>query len=267
MGATFAESLRRFEVWMKLQNWSNATRHKYRYELVCFAADDLLIRGLHLTEVTSENVAAYLGSLPPNGTKRGDALRALKAYYRFAELPIDPTANFKIPRAKLSPAPEMEEEEVRRLLRAAFDHPRRGWSMMLALATGARVGSLVAVRRQDVHLKDAWIWFDVAKGGRPYALPLNRRGLIACKHLLSFDHDPIVGVGAARFRQWVHAAEQEAGLERVWPHLFRHTFATHLARTGDVEAWRRGLNHADLSQWPRYVAGKDERLRTAMEGA
>jgi site-specific recombinase XerD len=74
----------------------------------------------------------------------------------------------------------------------------------------------------------------------------------------------LIGVGAERFRQWVHAAEQEAGLDRVWPHLLRHAASTRVARSSDPETWRRFMNHADLSQWARYVAGTDERVRAAI---
>jgi len=74
----------------------------------------------------------------------------------------------------------------------------------------------------------------------------------------------LLGVGAERFRQWVHAAEQEAGLGRVWPHLLRHAASTRVARRADPETWRRFMNHADLSQWARYVAGTDERVRRAV---
>jgi integrase len=65
--------------------------------------------------------------------------------------------------------------------------------------------------------------------------------------------------------QWVHAAEQEAGLGRVWPHLLRHAASTRVARSSDPETWRRFMNHADLSQWARYVAGTDERVRRAVQ--
>ena len=64
---------------------------------------------------------------------------------------------------------------------------RRGWAMMLALETGARVTSLASVRREDVHVDDPngpWIYFATTKFDKPYELPLTRAGAIACRHLL-----------------------------------------------------------------------------------
>ena len=85
-----------------------------------------------------------------------------------------------------------------------------------------------------------------------------------CAQPLRPAESTLIGVGAERFRQWVHAAEQEAGLGRVWPHLLRHAASTRVARSSDPETWRRFMNHADLSQWARYVAGTDERVRAAV---
>lgn len=263
-----------FAAYMVAAGFASTTQHKYRYELLCWVCDCCWVRGLDPITATEVDISRYIVSLPAHGKKRGDAARALKAFgswlagrYRAD----DPAREIRIPRDRATPAPELTDEAVQQLLAAAFrQEPRRGWAMMLALATGARVGSLVAIRREDVHLTDAsgpWIWFDKAKGSRPYAVPLNARGRAASAHLLSLGHDPIIGVGAARFRQWVHAAEESAGLERVWPHLLRHTFASKVARAGDVEAWRRLMGHSDLTQWPRYVHAADERLRAAIEAA
>lgn len=177
-----------------------------------------------------------------------------------------------------------------RLLRAAFrrEH-RRGWAILLCYVTGARVGSLVGARPCDIHLgPDARLDLLEAKGGKPYSVPLERAGVIAARHLIDYaghrglsrsdtsgvglplraegfaPRPVLIGVGAERFRQWVHAAEQEAGLGRVWPHLLRHAASTRVARRADPETWRRFMNHADLSQWSRYVAGTDERVRAAI---
>lgn len=269
---TFPALFAAFAAYMAAVGLAETTRHKYRYELLCFAADYAYIAGVDPIGATEQEITRYVVSLPAQGRKRGDAARALKAWFGWLEgrhRSDSPATSLRIPRDRPTPAPELSPDAERRLLRAAFrQEPRRAWSMMLALATGARVSSLVEIRRVDVHLDDSagpWLWFRTAKGSRPYAVPLSTRGRMAARHLLELGHDPIVGVGAARFRQWVHAAEQSAHLDRVWPHLFRHTFASKVARSGDVEAWRRLMNHADLSQWPRYVRAGDERLRAALE--
>jgi integrase len=267
--------------------------------------------------VRSADVEEYLGALPRHGSKRTDAIRALRALFAWAlvegEVDRNPIAHIPIPRPRRGPAPDLSEDDLRRLLRAAFHRePRRGWAILLCYVTGARVGSLVAARPCDVHLgPDARLDLLEAKGGKPYSVPLERAGVIAAGHLMRRSSEnrgasaspveltsacaaltssrpfpprgaspraaarspeqrrgsqdtALIGVGAERFRQWIHAAEQEAGLGRVWPHLLRHAASTRVARSTDPETWRRFMNHADLSQWARYVAGTDERVRQAV---
>jgi len=302
----FPAVLRRFDQHLDVLGRADTTRRKYRYELLRWWTDYLFAAELEVADVRAAHVEDYLAGLPRHGSKRSDALRALRAFCAWAvvegELDRDPVAHIPVPRPKIAPAPDLSDDDLRRLLRAAFRRERRrGWAILLCYVTGARVGSLVAARSADVHLGPA-ARLDLieAKGGKPYSVPLERAGVIAAGHLMSgcsrrgripdpanAPHDrslgqpqpgstrcspatasrpnhTLIGVGAERFRQWVHAAEQEAGLGRVWPHLLRHAASTRVARSSDPETWRRFMNHADLSQWARYVAGTDERVRRAI---
>ena len=268
----FPAVLRRFDRHLDVLGRAASTRRQYRYELTCWWVDYLCDAGLELADIRPAHVEEYLGGLPRQGSKRTDAIRALRAFFAWAhvegEVDRNPIAHIPVPRPKVGPAPDITDDELRRLLRAAFHRERRrGWAILLCYVTGARVGSLVAVRPCDVHLgPDARLDLLEAKGGKPYSVPLERAGAIAARNLglSQVSGDRLIGVGAERFRQWVHAAEQEAGLGRVWPHLLRHAASTRVARSADPETWRRFMNHADLSQWSRYVAGTDERVRAAL---
>lgn len=263
----FAPLLRRFDAYMQVAGRSDSTRHAYRRELVNFWIDFLIDRGLELDTVTEDDIVEYLRDLPKNGTKRGDSLRALRALYSWGDgrmRPDNPTKAMKVPRPGRQPAPNLGDEQLRLLLRTLFRRePRRGWAAMLCFATGARVGSLVALRTEDVDLDRGLIHFRVVKNDRPYSKPLTRMSYVAARQLsltaAREDRELLIGVGQERFRQWLHQAEAEAGLPRIWPHLLRHSYSNRAAKN-DPEAWRRGMNHADLSQWARYHGADDERL-------
>ena len=265
---TFPEVLRRFDAHLQAIGRADQTRRTYRYELTRFWCDHCAPAALDILCVRESDVEAYLAALPPRGSKRADASRALKAFYGWCEGRVseqNPAARVHIPRSRLSTAPHLPPDHVRVLLSAAFRRdPRRGWAIMLCLATGARIGSLVALRASDIDFERSWVQFRITKGDRPYGLPLSRQGLIACKHLNAARRATLVGVGAPGFRVWVHDAQRDAGLDRVWPHLLRHEFTNRVAAKGDPEAWRQAMNHVDLSQWARYVAASDERLRAAV---
>ena len=263
--------LRQFDDWMAATGLADATRHTYRYQLVLLWCDFLYAVGVELHQVSEALLDAYLAGMDPRGSKRGDAMRAMKACFRWMQgrvRPDDPTAHMVVPRAKITDAPDLTDESLRLLLRALFRRePRRGWATMLCFATGTRVTALVHLVPTDVDLRRSRITFRVTKNDRPYAVPLNRMGWIAAGHLVAdaraSGRSKLVGVGAERFRQWLHAAEAEAGLPRVWPHLLRHAASNRWAESGDVEAWRKLGNWSDLSQWSRYVHADEDRLRDA----
>ena len=243
------------------------TIRKYRYLLLRFYAETLLDpTGPGLTE---DEIVSYIASLPKNGTLRAEMLRALKSYSRWAagrRRDDDPTIRLKIPRPVRRPVGLIPIGAVRLLLRAAFrTEPRRGWALLLAASTGARCGSLVALRASDV--RDGLIWFSEAKGGRSYSVPLNHAARISVDHLSQEGHDTLLGVGGERVRQWMREAASNAGVGDVlWhPHQLRHYYGTRLARLTDPDTWRRLMGHADLSQMPLYVAADEPRMRAAVE--
>ncbi len=268
----FAPTLRRFDAYMQVAGRSDTTRHAYRRELVNLWIDYLLARELELDTVSEDDLVDYVASLPKNGSKRGDVLRALRAFFTWGQGRIredNPAVSMKVPTKGRGMAPNLGDEQLRLLLRTLFRREsRRGWAAMLCFATGARVGSLVALTASDIDLDAGLIHFRVVKNDRPYSKPMNRMAYVSAWQLLhEVHHAPrptLIGVGQERFRQWLHMAEQEAHLPRVYPHLLRHSYSNRAAR-GDPEAWRRGMNHADLSQWARYHGLDDDRLRAGEE--
>lgn len=259
--------LRAWDAAMEMRGLASTTRATYRYELLRFYVDFAALASHALSTMTADDLASYILGLPVNGSKRGDAIRALKAFFSWAAMNIredDPAGAFKVRRVHPPRAPDLTDEEVHRLVRAAFHRsPRRGWAIVLCLATGARIGSLVAAKAEDVH--DGYIWFRQAKGDRPYEVPLTREGQIACAQLAALGGSTLLGVSAQSFRTWVHQAGTDAGIpQRVWPHLLRHVTLTRVARVTDPATVARIANWADLSQFTRYIAVDEEAKRASL---
>jgi integrase len=233
-------------------------------------AADLLKDPLSLDE---DDLVAYLTDMPARGHSRSDVTRACRSFYGCAEergLVRSPAKRITPQRIKYGPAPALSEEQVSRLIVAAANrNPRRGWAIVLLYATGARVGSFVNARPDDVRIDGdkSWIDFRETKGGQPYRVPLGPQGREAARVLIETmpeDSETLVGVGRAAVEWWVRAAGEESGI-RAWPHLLRHSFMTRLAERGVApDVMRELANHRDYSQLARYITTSDERKRDAV---
>lgn len=276
---TFA-LIRRWQEFLMVSGETNEnTARQYRRLLLEFIAETLR----PLEDVSEDDVVAYLAAIDPHGMKRGMALRALKSFYRWAQprgiVPSNPVVAMKVRRPKLTTAPSLTPEQLDAVLVAAEKvDPRARWTLQLAYATGARLGSLVEVTEDDIRWEpEPWLEFRVAKGDAPYGVPLGPKAIEAVRHLVELrDYTPrtvktrrstLVGVGPGTVWKWAHRAGELAGI-KVWPHLLRHTFGTRLMDTGhivDVRTWVELMGHADASQLRRYAAPSDPNLRAAVE--
>ncbi len=269
MGDTVLERLGAYTSWLEVTDHRPKTIRQYRYWLLRFAADTLI----DPWDAAEDDLVAYLAALPATGSARHAVLQAMKSYWRWAGPRAersDPTARLAVRRPRSAKAPQIETTDLRAIVRAAFHRePRRGWTILLAFSTGIRVGSLVAIRPEDVDLGRGLLWIRQAKAGRTYEVPLEHLGRCAASWLVAdaraCDRDTLVGVGEEQVRNWMRQARLSAGVgDRVWPHLLRHSFATQLARVTDPETWRVAMNHVDLSNYPRYVHTEPDRIRAAV---
>lgn len=147
--------------------------------------------------------------------------------------------------------------ESLRLRRACPVGPPRA-AVSLLLATGLRVGELLALRAEQI--RDGAIHLDArTKTGRPRAVPIlafGRRYVAAVPIRLGYD-----GLRTAFDR-----AKRRAGLPHVRLHDLRHTLGSQLAESGaslrDIQVW---LGHTSPVTSTRYTHVELARLRTVAD--
>jgi site-specific recombinase XerD len=214
--------------------------------------------------------------------KTGSAWLADEGYL---EDEVDPLARLKRPKASSAARVPFTQEDVRRLIAAAIDTQtgtRDAAIILLMLDTGMRVGGATSILRNDVDLKERRVVIRL-KGGRQHALyfgspdrrdggrsvralkryieerdllvkrwTANHRGDKSQGHLfLSYDGWPLTPKG---FHQALAHLAREAGLEGVFPHRLRHTFATHflMRHPGDETGLRGILGHLSDDMYRVY---------------
>ncbi|MBI3297597.1 MAG: tyrosine recombinase [Elusimicrobia bacterium] len=204
-------------------------------------------------------------------------MESLRAFYRFQaaeeRVPEDPTRDFRAPRLPERLPDALTEDEMARLFSAPDGGTLQGLRAKVILellyATGLRASELLSLKAEYVNLAEGWVRV-LGKGSKERLVPMHARAIAALSRWLrererrfgAGPRDPQVFLGRggralSRVQLWrdLTALAKRAGLKRaVHPHLFRHTFATHLIRGGaDARSVQELLGHASLQTTQIYT--------------
>ena len=139
--------------------------------------------------------------------------------------------------------------------------------MELLYSSGLRLAELVSLNIGDVEAGDGLVRV-TGKGNKERIIPVGRKALTALcewERLRANEANVeeaalFVGHRGARIsprtvQAMVRKRAIEVGLpKRVYPHLFRHSFATHmLESSGDLRGVQEMLGHADISTTQVYT--------------
>lgn len=239
-------------------------------------------------KISQQQILQFLAAQKSAGLSprsRARTLSALRTFHRFllsekyAEL--DPTALIESPRA-LQPLPKLlSQAEVERLLAAPQGESalilRDRALLELLYATGMRVSELVGLRLGDLKL-DIGCVNAFGKGGKQRLIPV---GEVALEILRDYLHNGRPKLQTSVIAEQVFLNRQGRGLSRqgfwktlqryalmagitqnVYPHMLRHSFATHLLENGaDLRAVQTMLGHVDISTTQIYTHVIQDRLK------
>jgi len=238
--------------------------------------------GVDAAFVSSHIRTLRAGGMAPRSV--GRALVAIKGFFEHlvecGERSGNPAVNLLPPKTWRKLPRVLTESEIERLLAAPdLTTPlgRRDKAMVeLLYATGLRVSELVGLTMPQLRL-DAGFLVALGKGSKERIVPIGeeaerwvseflkevRPGLASGRHSVVFVNR--LGQGMTRQGCWkiLRAHGVRAGIERLSPHVLRHSFATHLLEHGaDLRAVQMMLGHADISTTQIYTHIHAHRLRT-----
>ncbi len=264
------------------------TLESYRNDLRKFHAFLKAQRIRSLARVSRRTISAFVGSLTrrklsPASTAR--CLSALRGFYRFLGkerfVRDNPTTDLTTPRPWLRLPKTLTADEVGRLLQAAGgrkpEDGRDAAMLELLYATGLRVSELVGLEMARLNLDVGYVLVS-GKGSKQRIVPMGepaRRKLDlyleeARPVLLKGRSSPSVFVtrrGGALTRQgfWklLRARARQAHITKpIFPHMLRHSFATHLLDHGaDLRSVQAMLGHADITTTQIYTHVERARLK------
>ncbi len=238
------------------------------------------IDSTHLSDYLAHRKSAGLAA----ASIKAEAI-ALRIFFRFLVgrklLPRDPAEFIAIPRIERYLPDTLNVPDVGRLLAAVGAQDplaqRNRAILELLYASGLRISELCDARLENIDLDAGWIRV-TGKGGKTRIVPVGAKARESIARYLANERPQLVRpkTGAeiflsrngrkltrARVWQFINDYARIAGIEtNVYPHLLRHSFATHLLSNGaDLRAIQEMLGHADISTTELYTHVDQRRLK------
>ena len=224
------------------------------------------------------------------------ALVAVRSFHRFCVdeglCAVDPTEDITGPRVAAGIPKPLSEIDVEALLAAASAETPTGLRdraiLEVLYAGGLRITELVGLDRRDLD-DDTGLLRVYGKGGKERVVPLGGPARGAVRAYLTRGRTELSRPGRSGARAgeaiflnarggrltrqgvWglVRAAGRRAGLgDQVFPHVLRHSCATHMVDRGaDIRVVQELLGHASVSTTQVYTKVSAERLRAVYDAA
>jgi len=183
---------------------------------------------------------------------------------------VNPVLEVRAPKAARRLPETLDVDQMARLLEIPAEDRfvRRDRAIMeLLYSSGLRLGELVGLDVSGLDLKDRTVKV-LGKGRKARIVPVGTHAAAALKEWLK-ERDSLVrpeetalfvgrtgarlGRRAVQIRIARRARRQGLNM-RVFPHLFRHSFATHLLESGgDLRGVQELLGHADIATTQIYT--------------
>jgi integrase/recombinase XerD len=213
------------------------------------------------------------------------ALVHLKVFFRFLQkrniIEIDPAEPILAPKTASKLPETLNAEAVTQLLTSIDPAKRLGRRDLAILelfySSGLRLSEICNSRLEHLDLEDRFLRV-TGKGNKTRLVPVGGRALDALNTYLTNERPTLVTrktssqifisirgtqLSPDRVRQIVKERAKQAGIaQNIYPHLLRHSFATHLLENGaDLRVIQELLGHADISTTQIYTHVDQKRLK------
>lgn len=211
---------------------------------------------------------------------------ALRTLFHFAHreklISKNPAITLELPRLPRYLPDTLSVEEVESILNAPFPETPLGLRdraiTETLYASGIRISELVTLRLEGLNLSE-WTMQVIGKGDKERLVLIGKKAAAALELYLQESRPKLVkpktgnevflnkhGGRLTRARCWQILQEiaRRAGIEKkLYPHLLRHSFATHLLSNGaDLRVIQELLGHASISTTEIYTHVDQSRLQS-----
>jgi integrase/recombinase XerC len=272
----------------------SAYRHDLRTLLAfCERRDVKRWGALNNFQVRAFAAGEHAGGIAPRSIQR--RLSAARTFYEYlmreGAVKNNPALDVRAPKTKKRLPATLDADQMGRLLDFRVDDTlsARDKAMMeLFYSSGLRLSELVGLDVSGVDLQDRTVRV-LGKGHKTRIVPVGRHAIAALKKWLtqraaltqmnpssSSAHSGPMFVGKTGRPLSVRAVQLRVGTwarrqgltMHVHPHMFRHSFATHLLESsGDLRGVQELLGHADISTTQVYTHLDFQHLASVYDAA
>ena len=244
------KSLEKYCLDQKITTWRNLKTH-------------------HVRIYTAKIFSRGLG--PRSIQRRLSGIRSFMNYLlREGLIKKNPASDVKTPKAPKRLPNVLDIDQINQLLNIKETNPislRDKAILELLYSSGLRLSELVNLNPIDLNLKDKSLMV-TGKGGKTRLVPIGQQAIEAVKQwldvrsqLAKIDEEALfVSTKGGRLGQRAiqaritHWGKKNGIQQGVYPHLLRHSFATHLLEaSGDLRAVQELLGHKDISTTQIYT--------------
>jgi integrase/recombinase XerC len=275
MATTLAADVERFLEYLQVERrYAPGTLRNYRRALQVLArsAGSLGLEGWH--ELRGEPLQSLVADLHRQGLEPVSLramLSAFRSFFRFlareGRIQNNPAAGVRSPkvRRKLPEVLDVDEAATLVEVKAGDALALRDHAMLeLLYSSGLRVSELCGARWRDLDT-DQGLLRVTGKGNKTRVVPVGRIALAALAALrvsqASGSNDPVLRGRGERaltpgaVRAAIKRRARAQGVwKRVYPHLLRHSCASHLLESsGNLRAVQELLGHADIGTTQIYT--------------
>ncbi len=275
VAAPLDDAIARFLAHLRDQRrYSPATVRNYARTLERLRATVAAAGVTRWREVRAEQIQAFVAAAHRAGLAPGtlrDMLSAVRSFYRHlaraGEAAANPALGVRAPKAPRKLPQVLDVDEVAALLEFPADDAdaiRDRALFELLYSSGLRVAELTALCWRDLDLDEGLVRV-TGKGRKTRIVPVGSQARAALAALAAQDRpgvdDTLVRgrLGrplspAAVRRRLKRRAKDQGVWKRVYPHLLRHSCASHvLESSGDLRAVQELLGHADIGTTQIYT--------------
>lgn len=241
-----------------------------------------------IDNVTPEIVVDYLTKLREEGLAANSmnrALAALRGFYKYLlrekVIAQNPLAHIELAKVWMKLPETISKEEMKTILAQPGNRNNaaiRNTAMLeLLYATGIRVSELINLTMNSINWQVGFL-IVMGKGSKERIVPIGRIAYDCVRRYVDEIRPKLMqkkstdvlflnrfGKKFTRQGFWkiVVACARQAGLQKkVYPHTFRHSFASHLLEGGaDMRTVQVMLGHSDIATTQIYTHITRERLK------